>query len=112
MSPEDQFKSDMKSLLAQPAFPRFLWRVIQSCGLFSAATDGSVDRHLAYDEGRRNLGLEILAMAELGQPASHPNGQPILTILQALREEANQPQEKPLAKRYDRTAELDDDDAA
>ena len=106
--PEDRDKSDARLLLARPEFQRFLWRVIQSSGILSPATDGSTDRHLAYAEGRRNLGLEILAMAEQGQPASHPNGQPILTIMSALREEANQPQEKNLAKRYDRTAELND----
>lgn len=112
MTPEERNKADAKELLALPAFSRFLWRVIQSSGIFSATTDGSVDRHLAYDEGRRNLGLEILAMAELGQPTSHPNGQPILTILQALREEANQPQEKAHGRsdRYDRHLDDTDDD--
>ena len=110
MTPEDQFKADMKALVAQPQFSRFLWRVIQSSRILSATTDGSVDRLLAYEEGRRNLGLEILAMAELGQPISHPNGQPILSILQALREEANQPQEKPHGRsdRYDRNRDLED----
>jgi hypothetical protein len=111
MSPEERQKADMTFLQGRPEFARFLWRVIQSCGIFSPTTDGSVDRHLAYDEGRRNLGLEILAMAEQGQPASHPNGQPILTILQVLREEANQPQEKAHGRsdRYDRNRDLDDD---
>jgi hypothetical protein len=107
---EDRDKADMVFLNARPEFARFLWRVIQKSGIFDIATDGSTDRHLAYAEGRRNLGLDILAMAEQGQPASHPNGQPILTILQVLREEANQPQEKVKRDRYDRTAELIDTD--
>lgn len=107
---EDLDKADMTFLLGRPEFVRLLWRVIQISGLFSPATDGSIDRHLAYAEGRRNLGLDILAMAEQGQPASHPNGQPILTILQTLREEASKPQEKPKRERYDRNRELDTDD--
>ena len=113
MSPEDSFKADMKALLAHPPFARFLWRVIQSSGIFSPATDGSEGRDLAVAaQARKNLGLEILAMAELGQPASHANGQPILTILQVLREEANQPQEKAHGRpdRYDRNRDLDNDD--
>jgi len=112
MTPEQRQIADMKALLAMPEFLRsFLFPVIQMSGILSPTTDGSVDRHLAYSEGRRNLGLEILAMAELGQPAAHPNGQPILTILQVLREEANsQPQEKPSGRRYDRNDDLRDDD--
>lgn len=109
---DDQFKADMKELMATPAGARLAFRVIQSSGILSAATDGSEGRDLAVAaQARKNLGLEILSMLELGQPQSHSSGQPILTIQQALREEANQPQEKQLAKsRYDRTAELNDDE--
>ena len=110
MTAEDAFKADMTALVGQAPFKRFLWRVIQSSGIFSAATDGSEGRDLAVAaQARKNLGLEILSMAELGQPATHPNGQPILTILQALQEEATQPQEKPKHDRYDRNRDLDDD---
>lgn len=111
MTPEQREIADAKFMLDHVETRRFLWRVIQSSGIFSAATDGSKDRHLAYAEGRRNLGLDILAMVETGQPVSHPDGLPILSVIQILREEANQqPQEKPKRERYDRIADLDPDD--
>lgn len=107
-------REDMIFLLKRPEFVRFLWRVIQSAGILRATTDGSIDRHLAYDEGRRNLGLDILAMVETGQPVPHPEGLPVLTLLQTLREEANsQPQENKRDRRndqYDRNRELADTD--
>lgn len=105
--------ADMKFLVAQPQFQRFLWRVIQSARIFTRTTDGSNDRNLDHDEGRRNLGLEILEMVEAGQPVPHPEGQPVLTVFQVLREEATQPQEKSNARsqRFNRTDELDEPDA-
>lgn len=108
MSDERQQKSDVEHLLAQPPFLRFLWRVIQIAGLFDRTdADGSERRRLDH-EGRRNLGLDILEMAEAGQPAAHPDGLPILTLIQTLREET-QKQERPNAsRRHDRNAELDD----
>jgi hypothetical protein len=111
MSDDKQDKADAMFMLAHAETRRFLWRVIQSAGILSPATDGSKDRHLAYAEGRRNLGLDILAMVETGQPISHPEGQPILTLIQVLREEANsQPQEKPSGRRNDRyDRDLDDE---
>jgi hypothetical protein len=113
MTPDQQHKLDMQFLLERAEFRRFLFRVIQTSGIFTRTTDGSVGRDLAYDEGRRNLGLDILDMAETGQPIPevHPAG-PLLTLIQALREETSQPTEKPSGRRnpdrYDRNAELDD----
>ena len=110
MTPEQRDKADAQFMLAHVETRRFLFRVIQLSGILSAATDGSIDRHLAYAEGRRNLGLDILAMVELGQPQSHPDGLPILSMIQILREEANsQPQEKPTRDRYDRYDRSDDE---
>lgn len=110
MTPEERNKADSKHLLAQPEFQRFLWRVIQSAGILARTTDGSVDRHLAYDEGRRHLGLDILSMVDAGQPVAHPDQIPVLTLIQVLREEANQqPQEKTNDRRNDRYDDLDRD---
>jgi hypothetical protein len=113
---ERRENADMRHLVTQPQFSRFMWRVIQASGLFARVTDGSRERDLGVAEGARNLGLAILEMVELGQPATHPNGMPILTLLQALREEANpSPSERDDEEgrndqRYDRNAELDDGD--
>jgi hypothetical protein len=109
MTPEEREIEDIRKLLPLPEFKRFLFRVIQSARIFDRTADGS-DGDTAY--GRRNLGLEILEMVEKGQPVPHPDGQPLLTILQIIREEANQPGEgKPNVRRkYDRNAELGSDD--
>ena len=84
-------KTDAAALIRLPEFRRFLWRAIQLGRIFEAVTDGSEGRHLAYHEGRRNLVLELLALVEQGQPVSHPDGIPLLTAIQVLREEARQP---------------------
>jgi hypothetical protein len=109
-----QLKSDMDLLNQRPEWRRFLWRVIQSAGIFTRTTDGSVGRSLDYFEGRRNLGLDILDMAERGQPIpeTHPDG-PLFTLIQTLREETSKPTEKPNAKRrsseFNRHDDADDD---
>lgn len=109
---ERQDREDMQLLVQRPEFIRFCWRVIQRAHIFHRTADGSGERNPLI-EGRRDLGLEILAMVEAGQPVPHPEGLPILTILRALREEASSPQpgEKTHAKRYNRTAEIYDPDA-
>jgi hypothetical protein len=109
---EQQQKSDMEFLLKQDAFIRYQWRVIQMSGLLTATTDGSVERTYIL-LGRRQLGLELLDLAEQGQPIPdvHPGG-PLLTLIQALREETtHRPTEKPNARasRPDRYAEARDD---
>jgi len=106
---DQQIREDMAQLMGLPAFRRFLWRAIQSAGIFSATANGSDDRHLIA-EGRRQLGLLLLTDAEMGQPVTHPAGIPILTAIQVLREEAQAATKPEKAKRHDRTAELDMDD--
>ena len=108
-------REDLEHLLAQRQFLRFLSRVIQRARIFERTTDGSQGRDLSFTEGVRHLGLEILEMVEAGQPVPHPDGTPILTVLQVLREEANQPGgERPNGRRqherYDRNNDLGNDD--
>jgi len=101
---------DMQFLNAQPQFRRFLWRVIQMAGILAPATNGADGRDLSFAEGRRNLGFEILADAEMGQPIQHHES--LMTLLQVLREEAQQ-SEKPNGRRkprYDRNDDLADGD--
>jgi hypothetical protein len=101
-------KQDLEYLLARPEFRRFLWRVIQTARIFARTTDGPATRSL--DEGRRNLGLEILEMAEAAQPAAPSPDIPASTLIQVLLEESQQPTEKPSGRRnrYDRHEELED----
>lgn len=107
----DPQRDDMCDLMALAPFRRFLWRAIQNAGILSATTDGSEGRHLAYAEGRRNLGFDILADAARGQPVDDPEAAFNLTLFQIIREKAQeQPSEKPNARRrQDRSSELHDD---
>ncbi len=115
---ETQFRRDLEQLSTRPEFKRFLYRVIQLSGLLDRVTDGSEGRD-RYNAGRRDLGLDILDMAEKGQPIldAHPDG-PLLTLIQVLREETTlQPSETKDAKvtpaRYNRNDDLlDEDDPA
>lgn len=114
MIDDKQFRADMESLVRQSAFKHFLWRVIQKAGLFEPTTDGSEGRD-RYRAGRRDLGLEILDLAELGQPIQdvHPDQLPLLTIIQTLLEEAQKPPEEKSnvrpSEKYDRTLDLRDE---
>ena len=103
-------KQDCEHLLTQAQFRRFLFRLIQTAGIFSPTTNGSDGRNLDHFEGRRHLGLEILAEVAGAQPVADPEG--YLTLLQVLREEAQQTPEEPkrAKSRYDRTDELADDE--
>lgn len=111
MTPETQIKSDMEFLNSRPEFRRFMWRAIQMAGFFEHRGPGKSERDLAYAEGRRSLGLELLDDAEQGQPAAHPDRIPILTTIQILREEAQQAtsEGRKDRHRYDRTADISPD---
>lgn len=80
-------KADRETLLANPAFTRFLWDLIQTAGIFDPTTNGTDGRNLIA-EGRRNLGLEILRSMDEAQPVQSPSGVPVLTLIQTLREAA------------------------
>lgn len=113
MVDDKQFRADMESLVRQTSFKHFLWRVIQKAALFEPTTDGSEGRD-RYRAGRRDLGLEILDLAELGQPIQdvHPDQLPLLTIIQTLIEEAQKPPEEKSNARttqYNRTDDLRDE---
>lgn len=98
-----QDETDMAELLELPAFRRFVFKSIQMAGILSAATTGADGRDLAFAEGRRSLGLDILRAVEAGQPAPLRHPLSIMTLIAALREEANPTSkpEKPRAGRYD-----------
>lgn len=78
---------EMTQLLALPAFRRFLWRAVRTAGVLHPAY-GAEGRDLAYREGRRSLALDLIRMAEAGQPFPHPDG--LSTWLSLLGEEQQQ----------------------
>lgn len=114
---EQRKRQDMELLIQRPEFLRFLFELIQISGVLAPTTDGSVGRDLAYFEGRRNLGLEILHLVEMGQPRQHPGGLPLLTLYQLIREETLKPTEtrnESRSTQYNRSDDLadpEDDDA-
>lgn len=118
MSTRPDVATDMEFLLRQPAFLRFLGRVVQLGGLFEQVTTGTEGRELAYFEGRRNLALDILHDAETGIPDKDPDGAPLFVAIQIFSEQANQAvTEKTNARgrrgdQCDRTAEAADDDGS
>ena len=114
MTIDELERGDLDFLNQRPEFQRFLLRVIQMAGIFARTTDGSGERNPEYFEGRRNLGLEILEMAEAAQPQGHSLNIPASTLTQILLEDARRPKpEKSNARRKptDRYGELDGDDA-
>lgn len=109
MTPEQQQRDDMAELMRLAPFRRFLFRAIQSAGILHPTTDGSEGRHLAYAEGRRNLGLELLADAETANADPHPES--LTTLFLILSEEAQRQPKEPKRGKYDRSSELDQPDA-
>jgi hypothetical protein len=52
-------REDVLWLLSTAQGRRFLFRILSTSGIWLPAY-GTEDRHLAYGEGRRSLGLEVL----------------------------------------------------
>lgn len=102
-----QQEKDMTELLGSAAFRRFLFRSIQMAGILGISSNGRDGRDLAFSEGRRSLGLDILRDVDAGQPAPLRHPHSIMTLIAALREEVDQPlKEKPNARdRYSEVSE-------
>lgn len=106
----DFTREDAEYLMGRAEFRRFLFAAIQAAGLlgYSNPANGQTGRDLV--EGRRSLGLDLLAMADAGQPEPLRSPQALATLDQIIRE-AMTP--KPKDKTRDRRNKHDrDDDAA
>jgi hypothetical protein len=95
-------QDDLRHLMDQPQFLRFLSTVLQDAAIFISA-HGTETRTLHAVEGRRSLGLDILRKVEALRPDA------LEAILKA---ERLTQMEAPNGRRNrtDRTAELDDPD--
>lgn len=105
--------ADMAFLINRPEFRRFLFRSIQLAGILEQTgrgTTGSDGRDLAFVEGRRSLGFEILRMADAGQPAAQQHPLCLITLVAALREEIQSPKEEKIRGRNRYGSHDDDDD--
>lgn len=61
--------SDIKSILNKPEGRRYIWRLLCKCGIFNNSFTG--DSNLtAFNEGKRNIGLDILLDVNEAEPAA------------------------------------------
>lgn len=52
-------KSDLKKVLSMPEGRRVFWRLLSACRIYQASYSDSA-QHMAYNEGRRSVGLFVL----------------------------------------------------
>lgn len=64
-----QLEADWKAVLALPAGRRLVWNITQERAGVLRASFGPTDRDSAYREGRRSIGLEMLAEVKRLAPA-------------------------------------------
>jgi hypothetical protein len=99
-------RAELEALLKLGGFRKFLFRSIQLAGIHAGTTNGADGRNLV-NEGRRNLGLDILHDAARGIPVDDPEAAFNLLLIRVLREGAQStPKEKP---RGGRSPDRDDD---
>lgn len=112
-----QKQRDAEFLLSRPEFMRFLSAAIHAAGIVGqqVGANGRLDRDLAFVEGRRSLGFELLHMVHAGQPEPIRTADPqAITTLTAALHQALTTQDKPNDRRRnrsDRYADLPDADA-
>jgi hypothetical protein len=97
-------EAEMKELMELPSFRKFLWRLIQTAGILSPGTNGTVGRDLNWIEGRRSLGFAALQDAERGIPEQARSPDCLLTLASLLREAAQSTPE-PKRQRNDRSSD-------
>lgn len=56
---EDQRANDLRYMLASDQGKRFIWSLLESCGIFKSSFTGSSETY--FLEGQRNIGLKLLA---------------------------------------------------
>ncbi|PTR06970.1 MULTISPECIES: hypothetical protein [unclassified Novosphingobium] len=110
-------ETDAAFLIARPEFRRFLHAAIQGAGLLGqqAMASGADSALLAFLEGRRSLGFDLIALAHRGQEQAVRSHDPLgLTTLQAVLDAALCAKENRLERPYPRTRydELPDPDGA
>lgn len=99
---------DAEFLLSRPEFHRFLGAAIHAAGIVGqqVGADGHLGRDLAWIEGRRSLGFDMLHAAHSGHPeqirAADP--QALTTLLAALNstlKTQGKPDDRRKPDRYD-----------
>lgn len=66
----EQAAEDLRELLAQPAGRRTLWRLLGLSGVYRLSFSGDAAA-TAFNEGRRSVGLQLLADIEAAAPRAY-----------------------------------------
>jgi hypothetical protein len=67
-----QAASDLRELLKQPVFKRFLWRVLGQCREREITLPGSGTEAVWFNEGRRNVAAYLHAEINKADPLAYP----------------------------------------
>lgn len=107
---------DAAALLGRPEFRRFLHAAIQAAGILGQQTmaSGADGALLAFLEGRRSLGFDLIALAHRGQDDAIRAQDPLgLTTMQAVLDAALSAKDNRLERPHSRTRydELPDDES-
>lgn len=62
--------SDVEFMLRNSQSRRFLWWILQGCGIYGISYDGKDAS--AFAEGQRNVGLKIIADISAVSPTAYP----------------------------------------
>jgi len=65
----DQELADLRAILDTPQGKRFIWRLLERNGVFRRSYEGGDHADTAFNEGRRNEGLWL--MAEISRVGPH-----------------------------------------
>lgn len=102
LNAEMQSASDMRDLMARPAFHRFLFTIMQRSGISTSVYGSEVAA--SYAEGRRSLGIEILQMADEALSVRLPDGPPFaamhIALTEALRSSTQEQDDEADLSRY------------
>lgn len=70
MSGDVTEKADLTTIMATPSGRRFMWNLVEACGVLDASFAGD-ERMTAYNEGRRSVGIELVQRLQAVTPDAY-----------------------------------------
>jgi hypothetical protein len=67
----EQATDDLKAVMDSPPGRRFVWRLLEQAGVYRASYAGEATHATAFNEGRRNQGLQLLSEIFRACPGSY-----------------------------------------
>lgn len=68
---EDNDEADLKFLMNTPQGRRFIWRYLETCGVFTSSFTGETSHETAFKEGMRLVGLTLLSDVNKAGPQAY-----------------------------------------